>query len=105
MKNIVRITVIFIILALVGGSLVEHLYANTRNNCPCCDNKCHGSKNCHENAKACSCSYSVPLQVYLLKGGTLPKPVLLGFLISKPGITYIYLSTKDIFHPPKVNLS
>lgn len=104
MRNTVKALVVFMILALVTGSLVEHVYASTHQGCPCCDNKCHSSNKCHENTKICFCSYSAPFQVYLLKSGILPKLAFLGFFVSKPRFTYVYLSTEDIFHPPKVSL-
>lgn len=107
MKNMIKILVVFMILALGTSSLVEHVYAGAHQGCPCCDNKCHSSSKCHENSKAktCFCSYSAPLQICLLKSGTLPKFVFLGFLVSRPRFTYAYLSTEDIFHPPKSSLS
>jgi hypothetical protein len=41
MKNTVRALVIFMILALVTGSLVEHVYASMHQGCSCCvDGKC-----------------------------------------------------------------
>ena len=105
MKNIARVMIVFLILTFVAGSLVEHVYASTHQNCPCCDNKCHSSNKCHENTKACFCSYSAPLQVYLLKCGTLPKLAFLGFFTSKFRFNYAFLSAEDIFHPPKVDLA
>jgi hypothetical protein len=105
MNNTVRAMVIFIILTLVVGSLVERIYANTHQSCSCCDNKCHNPNKCHENAKACFCSYAAPLQVYLIKSGTLPKLAFVGFFASRLRFTYVYLSTSDIFHPPKANFS
>ncbi|MFA4993488.1 MAG: hypothetical protein WC571_05930 [Candidatus Omnitrophota bacterium] len=105
MKNIVKILVIFMILTLVVGPLVEYVYASTHQGCACCDNKCNSSNKCHENTKICFCGYSAPLQVYLIKAATLPKLAFLGFSVSKPCFAYGYLSVEDIFHPPKTSRS
>ena len=105
MKPCIRIIVIFLVLALAGGSMVEYFYAGTRQDCSCCHNKCQGAKNCHENTKACLCSYQVPLQVYLLKSETLPKLVFCGFFVPNRHFAYLYLSAEDIFHPPKYQIS
>jgi hypothetical protein len=105
MNNFARTIVVLIILALVAGSVVERIYANTHQSCPCCDNKCHSQNKCHENTKACFCSYTAPLQVYLLKSGILPQLAFVSFFTSKLRFTYVYLSAEDIFHPPKTNFS
>ncbi|HNW39488.1 MAG TPA: hypothetical protein PKI44_03560, partial [Candidatus Omnitrophota bacterium] len=67
----------------------------------CCNNKCQGAKTCHESTKACLCSYSAPLQVYVLKSDFLPKLVFSGFFAHKFSFSYAYLFKEDIFHPPK----
>lgn len=105
MKPCLKIMVIFAIVALVAGSMAELIYAGTHQDCSCCDNKCQDTKNCHENTKACLCRHQAPLQVYLFKSETLPKLVLSGFFTPQAHFTYAYLSTEDIFHPPKFKLS
>lgn len=89
------------ILALVGGFMGEIVYANNHQDCPCCaTNKCHSNAKCHNSAKICICSY-LTTQVFLQKSDTLPAPVLAGYLVHNLNFTYLYLSTEDIFHPPK----
>ena len=105
MKPCLKAMIIFAIVTLVAGSMVELIYASAHQDCSCCDNKCQGAKNCHENTKACLCSYQAPLQVYLLKSETLPKLVFSGFFAQRLHFAYVYLSTEDIFHPPKLKFS
>lgn len=105
MKLCLKVMIIFVIVALAAGSMVELLYASAHQDCSCCNNKCQGAKNCHENTKACLCSYQAPLQVYLVKSDTLTKLIFSGFFTPKPHFVYTYLSTEDIFHPPKIKLS
>lgn len=105
MKLCLKAVIIFAVATLVAGSMAEVIYAGTHQNCSCCDNKCQGAKNCHENTKACLCSYQAPLQVYLLKSETLPRLEFCGFFTQRPRFAYVHLSTEDIFHPPKFKLS
>jgi hypothetical protein len=101
MKTCLRILNIFIIFALVASPMFEHLYASIHQDCSCCNNKCQGAKKCHETAKVCLCSYSAPLQVYLLKSDFLPKFVFSGFFAQRLFFSYAYFFKEDIFHPPK----
>lgn len=105
MKLCLKAVIILAVVTLAAGSLVELAQAGAHQNCSCCNNKCQGSKNCHENTKACLCSHQAPLQVYLLKSETLPKLEFCGFFAVRPGFAYVYLSAEDIFHPPKLKLS
>lgn len=104
MKNRLRGTVILVILSLMFGGIVEHAYASIHQDCPCCNNQCQSNEKCHENTKECFCRYPAPLQVYLFKNDELPKLVCLGSFVPKLRFNYVYLSAKDIFHPPKINL-
>ena len=101
MKTCFRVLIIFVIFSLVAGIMFDYVYAGIHQNCSCCNNKCQGAKNCHETAKACLCSYSAPLQVCLFKSNILPKLVFSGFFTQGASYSYVYLSKKDIFHPPK----
>ena len=89
-------------LALAGGFVGELAYANTHQNCPCCaSNKCHANTKCHDTAtKACACNFQTA-QLFLSMNNILPKPVLTGYLAQNLHFAYVFLSTKDIFHPPR----
>ena len=102
MKVGLRVLIIFIVLALVTGSMFDYVYASVSQDCACCNNKCQGAKSCHETTKACLCSYSAPLPVYLLKSNILPKLAFAGFFTQQVSFSYVYLSKQDIFHPPKI---
>jgi len=104
MKNVFIGIVILMVLVLIFGGIIENAYANIHQDCSCCSNQCQSKEKCHENTKQCSCGYPAIFQVYLLSNDTLPGLACLGFFVSKPRFNYAYLSAKDIFHPPKVNL-
>jgi len=88
------------IVALIGAFSGE-AYANNHSDCACCTaNKCHSNAKCHDSAKVCVCSHQAA-QVSLPRNNTLPVLVLSGFLAPNSGFTYLYLSVKDVFHPPK----
>ncbi|MCX5694604.1 MAG: hypothetical protein NT014_05750 [Candidatus Omnitrophica bacterium] len=105
MNICLRVISIFVILTLVAGSTFEYVYAGIHQDCSCCSSKCQGAKNCHETTKVCLCRYSAPLQVYLLKSDLFPKLVFSGSFAQKLSFTYVFLSTKDIFHPPNALFS
>jgi len=105
MRYIQKIIICITIIALFAGLSFVQVYASTEKACSCCDNGCQSTKQCQQTSDACLCSYAAPLQVYLIKTGILPKFILTGFLSQRPHFTYFYLSTEDIFHPPKVKLS
>jgi hypothetical protein len=105
MKIYLKILSILVILILMAGGSFEYIYASVHQDCSCCDNKCQGAKNCHENTKVCLCSYLAPLQVYLLKSDLLPKLVFSGSFAQRLSFIYTFLTQKDIFHPPKAAFS
>ena len=105
MKNRLMGIVILVVLSLISGGIVDHVYANIHQGCSCCKNQCQSKEKCHENTKECFCRYSAPLQVYLFKSDMLPNLACLGFFVSRLHFNYVYLSAKDIFHPPKPGLS
>ena len=103
MRSIFLKAIICLIVAgLAFAPMFEAAYANVSQNCPCCCKaKCHGVDKCHTAAKVCLCSHQAA-QVYLSKGVVLLKPDLAGYLPQNLRITYNYLSTKGIFHPPNL---
>ena len=105
MKSFLRLLVVFMILALVSGSMLDYVYANEAGACACCDKQCPGSKSCHETSKACSCRAPIPLKVCLLKHDVLTKIVFSRYPVLTSQFLYSYLSNEDIFHPPKSDLS
>lgn len=102
MKRIcLRVLICLMAVALASGFMGEVVYANNHKDCACCaSNNCHGNTKCHDTAKACLCNYQAT-QVFLPKSNTLPVPVFTGYLAQNLSFTYLYLSTDDIFHPPK----
>lgn len=102
MKKIcLRALVGLIILALFAGFNGEFIYAQDHQNCSCCNvNKCHTNAKCHDTAKTCVCGYQ-PIQAFLQKDDLQTKFVFSGYLVLNLNFTYLYLSAKDIFHPPK----
>jgi len=104
MKHRYIVAVILVILSLIFGATAEYAYANMHKHCSCCSNQCQSKEKCHENTKECICRYPAPIQVYLLKDEGLPKLGFLGFFVPKLRFIYVFLSAKDIFHPPKTNL-
>lgn len=103
MKTIAQRCVFYlIIVALVGGLMGEVVYTNDREDCPCCTaNKCHANTKCHDTAKACLCKHQT-VQAFLPETNILLKFVFAGYLQQNLHFTYLYLSTDDIFHPPRV---
>ncbi len=104
MKNGLKGIVILVVLSLMFGGIVDHVYANIHQGCSCCKNQCQGKEKCHQTAKECFCRYTAPLLVYLFRNDVLPKLACLGFFVSNLRFNYVYLSTKEIFHPPKTSL-
>lgn len=102
MKTILlRSLLCLMIMALVSGFTGEVAYANNHQDCACCtSNNCHSNSKCHDTAKACVCNYHAA-RVTLPKNNTLPVLVFTGYLAQNLNFTYLYLSTDDIFHPPK----
>lgn len=91
-----------VIAALVGGFMGELAYAHNSQGCSCCTtNKCHANTKCHNTTKACVCKHQA-IQAFLPQGRVLTGFVFTGYLAQKARLTYIYLSSEDIFHPPRV---
>ncbi len=102
MKNIcLKVLLCFIVILFAGGSMSALVYAGDHQNCSCCAaNKCHQSAKCHDTAKACICGFQTT-QAVNQKAAISIELVPLGYLAHNLNFSYLYLSTDDIFHPPK----
>ena len=102
MKIYLKLIIVFLILFLVAGSMLELVYASIDQDCSCCNNKCQDAKKCHENLpKVCLCSYKILTKACLFKSISLSGLLFSGFFVQRLRFTYAYLSMVDVFHPPK----
>jgi hypothetical protein len=93
-----------VIVTLIFGITLELSNAANLKDCSCCDNKCQSAAKCQDKVKACVCSRQFNLQPSSVfsRGAYLYKLAFSDYLVQKAGISYLYLSSEDIFHPPKV---
>jgi hypothetical protein len=101
MKLIIRAMLCIIIAALAAGPMAEGFYAKNHQDCSCCNGPSQMPAKCHKTTKVCLCNCQLLIQVFLPKSNALPKPIFAGFAVQGHDAAYIYLSTKDIFHPPR----
>jgi hypothetical protein len=96
-----KILLLFMVIAFIGGAMSALVYAGGHQNCSCCAaNKCHQSAKCHSTTKACICGFQIT-QAVNQKAAISIGLVPVGYLAHNLNFSYLYLSTKDIFHPPK----
>ncbi len=101
-----RALLCLVFLVLASGLSGEAAFAGDNHGCSCCSvNKCHGKAKCHDTAKACICRHMVTSSVFLPNRDIMPSIALVGYLAKNPDVGYLYLSSVDIFHPPKASFN
>jgi hypothetical protein len=98
-----KITICLVAVILISTFVTGLLRIGGQEICSCCDSKCRSAAKCQDKTSVCVCDRQLNVQPLALLSGAVSsyKLVLLDYLKSSTDFTYLYLPSREIFHPPK----